>query len=345
MVQAILETLEKKGLPGEDDLTGISPEDANPVEMEATSRNLRKAEKIFADFLETKPPSKDAPLDLKRDRLVFGMFKPALDRVIRQLEMTLEHFGINFDSNPIDNVFISGELSSQRSIVNYVGKQLGLTVEPMDPFSNVPESKTKFPQGETPLSGDTFVPAAGMGLSEIKTTPNFIFTYLHKEKKVFEKRFNQIANVVFIVLMCVAAGVFYYQTRVVSEIKTRIRPLQMELDVYSPKLDRNLMAAVTGETVKKMKAYSTATGYYLPAAVISELLEITPENVKLTNVQAIMGSASSQKIEKSGKILNIEGIVSGNSKFFERTMTEYLIRLKKSSFFKKWFRKPGTENL
>ncbi len=333
MVQAILQTLEKKSIPGEDDLIASLPDDEAPVETAENTLNLKKAKKIFAKFLEIKTPSTDASSDLKRSNLVFGMIKPALDRVIRQVEMTLEHFGLNFDSKPIDNVYISGELSSKRSIVNYIGEQLGRNVEQIDPFNNVPESITKHPQGQTQLSGDAFVPAAGMALSNNETTPNFLFTYIHKGKKVFAKRFNQVAYTVFIVLICVAAGIFYYQTELVKEIKARTRPLQMELDAYSPKLDSNLMAAVTGETVRKMKAYSNAAGYYFPAAVLSELLEITPENVKLTNVQAIMGTVSSQKIEKSGKILNIVGSVSGDSKSFNRKMTAYLIRLKKSPLF------------
>jgi Tfp pilus assembly PilM family ATPase len=335
MVQAILETLDKKYIPGADDLPVSSPEAENPVEMAETTRNLEKAKKIFTDFFEIKPPSKEASLDLKRDRQVFGMFKPALDRVIRQVEMTLEHFGLNFDSNPIDNVYISGELSSRKSIVSYMGKQLGQNVEPMDPFSDMPESKTKYPQSETPLSGEMFVPAAGMGLAENETTPNFIFTYIHKEKKEFAKRFNQVANVVFMVLIIVAAGIFYYQTEVVREIKASIQPLQMELDAYSPRLDRDFMAKVAGRTVKQLKDHSVAADYYLPVAVIAEILEITPESVKLTDLQAIMGRATSQKIEKTGKILTVEGVITGDGKYFERKITDYLIRLKKSPFFKK----------
>lgn len=274
------------------------------------------------------------PPDLKRERLVFGMVKPALDRVIRQVEMTLEHFGLNFDKSPIDNVYISGELSTKKSVASYIGKQLGMQVEPMDPFGSLPESQATDPSGRTAPAGDLFVPAAGMALSDNDTTPNFIFTYIHKSKKAFTKRFNQVANVIFVGLILVAMGVFYFQTRQVSAIKEQIRPMEMELAAYSPKLDRNLMAAVTGETVQKMKIHAAAAGYYLPAAVLSEVLEITPDNVKLNSVQAILGSVDNQKIGKSGKVLNIEGLITGKSRFFEKNITEYLVRLKKSPLFK-----------
>jgi len=173
-----------------------------------------------------------------------------------------------------------------------------------------------------------------MALSDNDTTPNFIFTYIHKSKKAFTKRFNQVANVIFVGLILVAMGVFYFQTRQVSAIKEQIRPMEMELAAYSPKLDRNLMAAVTGETVQKMKIHAAAAGYYLPAAVLSEVLEITPDNVKLNSVQAILGSVDNQKIGKSGKVLNIEGLITGKSRFFEKNITEYLVRLKKSPLFK-----------
>jgi len=334
MVQAILETLDKNSPPVEENMAVALPDEALPLETAEASRNQTKAEKLFATFLEPRPAADGPPPDLKRERLVFGMVKPALDRVIRQVEMTLEHFGLNFDNSPIDNVYISGELSTKKSVAAYIGKQLGMQVEPMDPFSSLPESQAADPSGQTAPAGDLFVPAAGMALSDNDTTPNFIFTYIHKSKKAFTKRFNQVANVVFVGLILVAMGVFYFQTQQVSAIKKQISPMEMELAAYSPKLDRNLMAAVTGETVKKMQIHSAAAGYYLPAAVLSEVLEITPDNVKLNSVQAILGSVENQKIGKSGRVLNIEGLIIGNSRFFERNITEYLVRLKKSPLFK-----------
>ena len=334
MVQAILETLDKKSSLSEEALTLVAPEQEIPLETVETSPNLERAEKLFAELLETRPLAAGALPYLKRKKRVFGMVKPALDRLIRQVEMTLEHFGLNFDKNPIDNVYISGELSSKKSIATYIGKQLGLPVEPMDPFGSVPESSATDATGESALTGDIFVPSAGMALSDNETTPNFIFTYEHKIKKAFTKRFNQVANIVFIGLFGVAMGVFYYQTEKVSALRAKMKPMKMELEAYSPRLDRNLMASVTGQTVMKMKAYSAAASYYLPAAVIAELIAVTPDNVKLTSVQAILGSVASQKIARSGKVLNIEGLISGNRLFFERNVTEYLVRLKKSSLFR-----------
>ena len=334
MIQAILETLDKKSSPSEDALTLAAPEQEIPLEGIETSVNLNRAEKLFAEFLETNPSAEGALPDQEKEKRVFGMVKPALDRVIRQVLMTLEHFGLNFDDNPIDSVYVSGELSSKKSIVTYIGKELGMQVEQMDPFRDVPETRAADATGVLVMTGDLFVPAAGMALSENETTPNFIFTHVHKAKKAFAKRFNQVANLVFIGLICATLGVFYYQTEKVSGIKAKTKPLQVELEGYSPKLDRNLMVTVTGQTVAKMKAYSAAAGYHLPVAVIAELIAVTPENVKLTTVQAIMGSVASQKIKRSGKVLNIEGRISGNSRFFERNVTEYLVKLKKSSFFK-----------
>ncbi|MCP3950615.1 MAG: pilus assembly protein PilM [Desulfobacterales bacterium] len=334
MVQAILETLDSRSELTAEPLTMVAPEEEIPSKPLAASPNLVKAEKLFAEFLDAGPAAEEALPDQKREKLIFGMVKPALDRVIRQVEMTLEHFSLKFDSHPIDNVYISGELSSKKNIARYIGKELGLQVEPMDPFSSLPEASAPESAGELAQAGDIYVPAAGMALSENKNTPNFIFTYVHKSRKAFAKRFNQVANAVFIGLLCVAMGVFYYQSEKVNAIKEKTKPLKTELAAYSPRLDRNLMASVTGKTVMKMKTYNAAANYYLPAAVIAELIAITPDNVKLTSVQAILGSVVSQQIEKSGKVLNIEGRIYGNSRFFEKNVTAYLVSLKKSSFFK-----------
>ncbi len=340
MVQAIAETFEKERPPADPALALAAPDNEPQAENPETLRNLEKANKIFANFLQSEIPSPGARADrtrsdLKKERLIFGMFRPALDRVVRQLEMTIEHFELKFNSDPIDDVYVSGEISSKNSVVTYLGKQLGMPISQMDPFSVLPDSKPKYVPEGVPVVGDIFVPAAGMALSENESTPNFIFTYIHKAKRAFTKRFNQMAYSVFILLACIAMGVFYYQTSLVSDIKASTRPLQAELDAYSPKLERNLMASVTGDTVNRMKAYSAGADHYLPVALIAELLEITPENIKLASVQATLGSVASQQITKTGKTLSIEGTVSGNSEFFERIMTEYLVRLKKSPFFTK----------
>jgi len=66
MVQAILETLDKKSPPAEENMSVALPDEALPLERAEANRNQMKAEKLFAEFLESRPAADGPPPGSKK---------------------------------------------------------------------------------------------------------------------------------------------------------------------------------------------------------------------------------------------------------------------------------------
>jgi len=149
--------------------------------------------KMLTGFINDTLPStgEEEALNVNSEKL-FGTIQPALDRVIRQVERTLRHYTLNFGDVGVGKVYISGQISSNRHVVNYIGEQLGISVEPIDPFASEAflSDGLSIPKSESERGA--FVPAVGMALSSNSFTPNFIFTYKEKEKVTLNIRIKRM---------------------------------------------------------------------------------------------------------------------------------------------------------
>ena len=121
--------------------------------------------KLLRGFIDdTLPLTAEEALDTNTEGL-FGTIQPALDRVIRQVERTLRHYTLTFGDVGIGKVYISGKISANQQVVNYIGEQLGLPVENLDPFASPNYISADFVKPEPESERGAFVPAVGIALS------------------------------------------------------------------------------------------------------------------------------------------------------------------------------------
>ncbi|MBF0117381.1 MAG: hypothetical protein HQK79_00980 [Desulfobacterales bacterium] len=86
-----------------------------------------QAAKIFFSLIEGSNLAKnDIGYGLK-DHQIFEMVKPALDRLVGQVERTLKHFSLKFRDEAVAKIFVSGPISTYSSIVEHFGEQLGIS--------------------------------------------------------------------------------------------------------------------------------------------------------------------------------------------------------------------------
>ena len=96
-----------------------------------------------------------------------------------------------------------------------------------------------------------FGPAVGMALSSISRTPNLIFTYREKDKFESITRINRAIFVVFLFVIAICTGVFYWQGKEVEKRRIKIAGLEQELEKYSPRLNQDIILQWAGMANKK----------------------------------------------------------------------------------------------
>ncbi|MEJ2155594.1 MAG: hypothetical protein P8X96_09680 [Desulfobacteraceae bacterium] len=295
-----------------------------------------KAQEIFFDFIGVPVPSHQSATE--KDGLdhnqVFQMVLPAMERLIRQIERTFEHYALNFSTEGVKRTFISGQVIANAGVVDYFANQLDMPVVPMNPFpTDVPfTEQIRIPDAVSEREG--YVPAIGLALSDNTITPNFLFTHEDKDSAESVRRNNKRILTICMICLMAMIGIFSFQQKKLDQHREQVDHLSTRLIRYNPPAKKELLLALYAKAKHKNKIVKQIIHRYAPAAVITELADITPSNIRLLNLDATFGNPSDEgsSVDKS---VMIEGIIFGEAGNFETMLTGYLLKLKNSPLFQK----------
>jgi type IV pilus assembly protein PilM len=313
---------------------GGAAEPLEQVAEEVPPQEFEEARKIFFNFIRNDSPKSDLE-GFELEKLdVLNMILPALDRLVRQVERTLEHYSLHFGNQAVSKIYISGAIGGQQLVVNQIGEQLGLPIDVLDPFVSVDETADERLLPETASERESFVPAVGMALSRTAITPNFIFTYKEKIKSTKIQRINYSVFALLIFLMVVGIGGYFWQNHLVSKKKSEIARLEQHVASMIPYLDQGFIQDLVDQIGQKRMMVKETGKRYIGLAAISEICSLTPPHIRLSSIVAEMGEISTGKQNKQQKnLLVIDGIISGDRLTFETSLADYLVKLKSSPLF------------
>jgi len=268
---------------------------------------------------------------------IFQIILPALDRVVRQVERTIEHYNLHYSRAPVGKIFISGKVCANQQIVDYVGKQLDLPIEVIDPFKSAPSFLENVTIPQAVGKRADFVPAFGMALSDNSITPNFIYTHKEKQQLATAILLNRAVFGIIVLLLTLCVGINYWQGHMIKLKRTVQSQLQRQVDSAIPFVDQNFIIQMVAQKQQNIRALNRIGHRHMGVAVISEVAQMTPENVKLLNLTVELGGIAGLKpsdkksVDKNAKkMLILEGVVLGDRLTFESALSSYLVNLQKS---------------
>ena len=175
------------------------------------------------------------------------------------------------------------------------------------------------------------VPAAGIALSDNKITPNFLFTYRDKEKTALAKQVNFSLFAFLIFLMTVCVGIYLSQNHILSQKRNLLSGLNREIESYIPNVDRDLLLKMADRATTARSELDNISRRHLGLAVISELTDLTTDNIRLLSIESKLGGSS----VADKNTLDMEGLIFGDRMTFETLLGSYLVKLKESLLFDK----------
>jgi hypothetical protein len=199
----------------------------------------------------------------------------------------------------------------------------------------------------------SFAPAMGMALADNSRTPNFLFTYKEKRKTVRNQRVNRMVFVTFLLLMAGCVALSFWQEKIILDKEAKKKELVQHLEQYNLRVDKNLILKLVEQIRQKNRSDQAIGNKYLNLAVISEVVDLTPPNVRLLQISTQLGplppkeapakkEAANKQPQKQKKkktqeapsrILILEGIVQGDRLMLESALAGYLLELKNSPLF------------
>lgn len=262
------------------------------------------------------------------EKTVMEMISPALERLVRQIERTLEHYEKSIGYAKVEKLYISSVLNVFfASLLGYIHEHLHLEAQLLDPFEG---SQTADELGDAEKSA--LVPAIGLALSDTKITPNAIFTYIEKNKEMLSKRISRGIMAFLAAVLGVCLVIFTLQAIEYRHLGARQQKLERELSIFTPVLSRDTISSLTEELrLRHMENKSYALKYG-GLGLISELASLTPDNISLVSVQISMPKQTDKGYKGTSTI--IEGVVMAERDAQDASLAQFIMKLKNSPVFK-----------
>ncbi|MBI9083075.1 MAG: hypothetical protein JEZ11_05715 [Desulfobacterales bacterium] len=290
-----------------------------------------QSQQLLDNFINS---ADEATSSVLPEKDLFDMIRPALDRILRQVEMTFAHYNQHFSGQRVQRIYISGQISGQPLVSGYFNDQLGLEVEGVDPFVRSSLAEGVQAPGETQVRAD-FAPAAGLALSSMRLTPNFLYTYKDKSRKRTIRWFDSAVLVGFALIVLLLGGIYQFFDHQNSKKDKGVERLQSELDRFSPRLGQNLVLTLADQTVVQMKRLSVVSQRYMGLAVVNEIARITPAKVKLVSLTAEFDPPGGGAKKGKSRHVIVDGVVLGDRLTFDAVLAEYILKLGNSPMFQK----------
>lgn len=297
---------------------------------------LENAHQLFFGVIHYDAPfNRDPKQRLLKEDKIFKMILPALERLVRQVERTLRHFSLNFDNARVGKIYISSGVNPHHRILSYINDELGIPIETVNPFVDRSNFVSLAPSPELVSEQSAYVPAMGMALSNNMLTPNFLYTHKDKQKAVRSQQINRSVIVGFMIVMILCVGISFRQKSALEEKEYQKKQIQQRLENISVRVDQSLIIKLVEDITAQNTKIEEIGRKYFGLAVIGEIAQLTPPNVRLLSLSAQVGSDLAKKKSKKARNLIISGVVRGDRLSLESTLASYLMALNNSPMFDK----------
>ncbi len=303
-------------------------------------QELDLALELFFGPIHGKAPAPEDDKQLAaREERIFQMIRPALERMVRQVERTIRHFALNFDNTRVEKIFVSSGVRPHPRILNYIGDELDLPIEVINPFGAGADLTALKALPELVAEQSAYAPAMGMAMASNALTPNFLHTYKDKSSAASSRRINRAIGVVFALLAVVVAGVAFLQDQQIREKNLQKHSIQTQLSAIDVRVDRNLILKLVEQIRARNQSLQGIGANFIGVGVLGEVANITPPNVRLLTLKAKIGAGEKPASPgaKAGafkRVLVLDGIISGDRMNLESELASYLMLLKTSPLFK-----------
>jgi Tfp pilus assembly PilM family ATPase len=320
----------------ENEAPGREESEAKPIDLDQARRLLNH--KLLGRSLG--PDRTGAEL---AEAEAFELVEPALERLVRQVERTFDHFVEVLGNDRIERLFFSGDICTNQRLMDYVETQLGLPGQLLDPLApDIPWLSGKdVPEATADRLNYNLVVA--LALCHNAYTPNLLYTFKDKEN---ERQIARQARIIYVasgVVLALLAGFYLWNNAVVRSREADLAALQTQLSGYAPQVDKMLLLQFASKAKIANQEQRDLARRYEGLAVLRELSGLTPENVRIVAVSLEMGPAgpakegakapAGSKDQTSGRLLVIDGFVTGGEQAFESSLASYLVRLENSPMF------------
>lgn len=324
---------------------------ATPVEPVAEARIVAQtvdapmridAKACFLSSIKAHYSRSALPAGCPSSEAMLGMLMPALERLIRQLERTLEYYVNNLGFQPAEKIYISGIPALFPGLRDYLANQFTIPVELFDPLESeaVPGTGNLLANTMTRME---LLPVAGLALSDNARTMNMLHTYVHRTQERRDSLVSMAVACMSLILVAVVFGFFLHKSATLRGLNELIRAEEARLEALSIYPDPQAAQAFFSEVKEKDAKLKEYLDRYRPVAAIGALSSVTPAWARLRSVEldyapevegaeglAGEGVEGAEGFAGEG---SVKGLISGPVETLDAYLGSYMVMLGDSNVF------------
>lgn len=277
--------------------------------------------------------------DLERDE-VFDLIRPALERLIRQVERTFEHFSAVLGKDRIQSLHITGSVRIFSRLVDHIGGQLAVDCRVLDPLAPQHPATAGATASMDAAERSLYGTALGAALSGPMKSLNLLSGHDKKRAAQVESKANRIVLSIAAAALAaclVALAVFGYN---IYERKNVLAGLEKQL-LRDARLNEEAIAPLIARVKENRQHIEQYRERYLDLAAINEIATLTPSNIRLVNVRLDLGGLEAGDDKKAAgeprfappKGVVIEGLVTGDETVLDSSLAGYVLKIQTSPMF------------
>ena len=269
------------------------------------------------------------------ENVILEMITPALERLIRQIERTLEYYTTSVGYEKVEKVYVSSVMNVFYDfLLKYISEQLGTKSGPFDPFQGKNASASGSALSFAKRA--SLIPVIGLSLSDRKYTPNALFTYVEKKQESRRKMAHRGIFATFAVALAICLVILVFQAIETNHLGIKKEKLEKELSLFSPMLTKEKITVLVADMKTRHQFNQQYSKKYKGMALIGELSLLTPENIRLINVKIAIPATGVQEQKKDAaqktkdEGVTIDGVVLGDRSELDALLAQYVMKLENS---------------
>lgn len=308
---------------------------AGALEQSRAPMNIEDARDLVVSLgFDSPPPYGEADRFGLSKEEIFEMINPALERLLRQVERTLEHYTVILGNEGVNFIYVFSDAGVYRPVVDYVGGQLRVESDMLDPMAPENRSCGRIMGRTSTSQRASLTPALGLALSSLPRTPNLIFTHGDKERVANIRRVNRVIISAFAAVMLILVGIFFWMGTAIDRKEVTLAKLDQQLKRGTQAVE-DASRVMISEIRENRHVLHRFKERYWGVAVIGEITKLTPKDVSLLTIKAGVREDSGGEAQEVARGAAISGVVTGDPASRESVLAKYVLDLKNSRLFRK----------
>lgn len=274
------------------------------------------------------PPEEDprnSGLDPGR---ILELITPPVERLMRQVDLSFSHHSQHTGSRRVSRVYVAGQISSYRPLLDFIQNQLGITTRPLDAESLDGVLKWRQALPRDPDEIGRLLPVVAVAM-RARETPNLLETHIEREKAARIKVINGSIFTLFMLLILSGLGLFFWQEHRLSAKKEEVARLEQVRKQFTRPVSREMIREKLDTLHHERLKLGAFIERYRLLAVQHEIAARTPEHVRLVRMDYV--DPGRQGNNRSPCVLVLDGLVTGRERNLDIRLNAYLASLEASS--------------